>query len=161
MRCAQLRDHIGYELAPSDWFTIDQPTIAQFAAVTRDHQWIHVDVERAGREAGGTIAHGFLVLSLLSAMSAGQLRFEDAQSVFNYGFNRIRLTAPVRSGARVRLRQTLSNLEEKPSGLLLTSHCEIEIEGQPRPALVADWLVLITCASTQANGMSTKTGADS
>src|SRR5690554_1323918 len=119
MRCAQLGQQVGREQEVSPWIRIDQHMIDRFADVTRDQQWIHVDVERATREAGGTIAHGFLVLSLLSAMSAELLAIEDARSALNYGFDRIRLTAPVPCGARVRLRQKLTGLDQKASGLLL------------------------------------------
>ena len=133
---------VGQELGVSGWHTIDQARIDDFARVTEDAQWIHVDVERATSAAGGTIAHGLLTLSLLPAMASGIWKLAGVTSTLNYGFDRIRFTAAVPSGSRVRMRETLSRLEQRPSGLLITRHVVVELEGSDRAALVADWLGL-------------------
>ena len=140
---SELPGLVGQELGVSDWFSIDQSRIDAFARLTEDEQWIHVDVERATREAGGTIAHGLLTLSLMPAMAAGIWRLADVTSTLNYGFDRVRFTAAVPSGARVRMRETLLKIEQRPAGLLVTRRCVVEIEDGDRPALVADWLGLL------------------
>ena len=134
---------VGQELGASDWFEISQQRIDQFAEVTEDRQWIHLDVERAGRELGGTIAHGFLTLSMLSAMTYQVLQVEGVSRGVNYGFNRIRFIAPVAAGARVRSRERLLAVEPRAGGLALTRECTVEIEGGEKPALVAEWVGLI------------------
>ena len=139
----ELAELVGQELGTSDWFTLDQDRIDRFAAVTQDEQWIHVDVERAGREIGGTIAHGFLTLSMLSAMTYSLLRVEGASRGVNYGFNKVRFISPVSAGARIRLREVLTAAEPKGDGVTLTRECTVEIEGQAKPALVAEWLGLV------------------
>lgn len=131
---------VGTEVGASDWFLIDQDRIDRFAEVTEDRQWIHVDRERAKAAIGGTIAHGFLTLSLLSHLAAGILHFEGVRSGLNYGCDRVRFTCPVASGSRVRLRMTLSEATEILGGWALKYHCVMEIEGNEKPALVADWL---------------------
>ncbi|WP_044559047.1 MaoC family dehydratase [Azospirillum sp. B4] len=133
----------GRDLGYSDWMVVDQGRINAFADATADHQWIHVDVPRATWELGGTIAHGFLTLSLLAAMSYGLLEIRDAAKSVNYGFNKIRFLAPVPAGSRIRSRQVLDKVEEKGGGLVLTSTVTVEIEGQDRPALVAEWLTAV------------------
>ncbi|MBB6250904.1 MaoC family dehydratase [Nitrospirillum iridis] len=133
----------GRDLGCSDWMVVDQGRIDRFADATDDHQWIHVDVPRATQELGGTIAHGFLTLSLLAAMSYQTLEVRDARRGVNYGFNKIRFLAPVPAGARVRSRQTLDTVEEKAGGLILTRTVTIDIEGQEKPALVAEWLTAV------------------
>ena len=140
---AELAGLEGKELGVSGWFLVDQSRIDRFAALTQDEQWIHVDVERATRQAGGTIAHGLLTLSLLPAMAAEIWTAEGVTSVLNYGFDRVRFTAAVPSGASVRLRQTLLKLEQRSSGLLTTQRCVVEVQGSDKPALVADWLGLL------------------
>ncbi|WP_428395681.1 MaoC family dehydratase [Lichenicoccus sp.] len=139
---SELPSLVGQELGVSRWFAVEQPRIDGFAKLTEDEQWIHVDVARATREAGGTIAHGLLTLSLLPAMGAAVWRLEGTTSVLNYGFDRVRFTAAVPSGSRVRLCQTLLKLEERSSGLLITQRGTVEVEGGERPALVADSLGL-------------------
>ena len=139
---SELPGLVGGELGVSRWFSIEQPRIDDFAKLTEDEQWIHVDVARATSESGGTIAHGLLTLSLLPVMGSSIWRLEGTTSVLNYGFDRVRFTAAVPSGARVRLRETLLKLEERPSGLLITRRGAVEIEGGERPALVADSLGL-------------------
>ncbi len=134
---------VGRELGPSEWMTVDQAMIDKFADATGDHQWIHVDVERAKREmpGGKTIAHGYLTLSLVPRMAATLLQVIKRSRGVNYGSNKIRFTNAVPSGARVRLRQRLANVEEVPgNGVRVTSEMTVEIEGQERPALVAEIL---------------------
>ncbi len=141
---ASLRDHIGQEVGLTDWMTIEQERIDQFADATDDHQYIHVDAERAAQTPfGGTIAHGFLTLSLLSALSSrgGGLKLENTVMGINYGLDRVRFVHPVRAGQRVRGRFQLSAAEEKSPGRYLTRYAvTVEIEDEEKPALVADWL---------------------
>jgi acyl dehydratase len=139
----QLPGLVGQELGVSDWHLISQERINQFAEVTEDHQWIHVDVDRATREIGGPIAHGFLTLSMLSAMTYQVAVIEGVSRGLNYGFNKVRFLSPVPAGARVRLREKLTSVEEKAGGLALTRECTVEIEGQDKPALVAEWLGVV------------------
>lgn len=146
---AALSGRIGTEIGVSDWITVSQAMIDLFADATLDHQFIHVDPERARLTPfGGTIAHGFLSLSLLSRMSYDALpQIEGAQMGLNYGINRLRFLAPVRSGQRVRSRFTLGDVIEKsPGQLLLTHNVEVEIEGGEKPALAAEWLTLVVLA---------------
>ena len=136
-----LKQHIGRALGPSDWITVDQATIDKFAEATGDHQWIHVDVERARREmpGGKTIAHGFLTLSLLPRLHPMLLQVKNRKRSLNYGSNKIRFTNPVPAGSRIRLRQTIKSVEDVPDhGVRVTYESVIEIEGQERPALVAE-----------------------
>ncbi len=139
-----LQDHIGQEVGLTDWLTIEQDRIDQFADATDDHQYIHVDAERAAQTLfGGTIAHGFLTLSLLSALNSrgGGLKLENTVMGINYGLDRVRFVNPVRSGQRIRARFNLSSAEEKTPGRYLTRYAvTVEIEGEEKPALVADWL---------------------
>ena len=144
---ATIRDFVGQELGVSDWVTVDQQRIDEFAACTGDTQWIHVDVERARRESpfGTTIAHGYLTLSLLPVMQhdVGTLP-EGVTAALNYGADRLRFITPVKAGARVRDHITLVAVEDKGGGrLLLTSRHTVEIEGEEKPALTAVWLALI------------------
>ena len=133
----------GQELGVSDWLTIDQARVNQFAEATGDHQWIHVDVERATREMGGPIAHGFLTLSLIPFLGKDILKVEGVTRGINYGLNKVRFTNMVKVGARVRARQKLLAVEPKSGGLQLTSEVTIEIDGDPRPAAVAETISLI------------------
>jgi acyl dehydratase len=134
---------IGQEVGVSDWLEVDQARIDAFAEATGDHQWIHVDVERATREIGGPIAHGYLTLSLIPKLTAGLLQIEGVTRSLNYGSDKVRFTSPVRAGKRVRLRQTLLAVEAKAGGWQLRNRCTIEIEGEDRPACVAETLSLI------------------
>jgi acyl dehydratase len=134
---------VGRELGPSEWVTVDQAMIDKFADATGDHQWIHVDVERAKREmpGGKTIAHGYLTLSLVPRMAATLLEVTKRSRGINYGSNKIRFTNPVPAGSRIRLKQTIKNVEDVPdNGVRITSEMVIEVEGQERPALVAEVL---------------------
>lgn len=141
-----MKDLIGEEFGVSEWVTIDQPMIDKFAEATGDHQWIHVDVERAKQEmpGGKTIAHGFLTLSLVPRLGATIWKVENRSRGVNYGLNKLRFTAPVPEGARVRLSQKLLNAEDvKNDGIQLTFEHKIEIEGAERPALIAEGLSII------------------
>ncbi|MGH7309074.1 MAG: MaoC family dehydratase [Candidatus Rokuibacteriota bacterium] len=136
-----LTSHVGEELGPSEWMTIDQAMIDKFADATGDHQWIHVDVERAGRDmpGGKTIAHGYLTLSLVPRLAATLVKIHTARRGINYGSNRVRFTAPVPAGARLRLRLKIAKVEPvEGNGVRVTNEVTMEIEGQSRPALVAE-----------------------
>ena len=136
-----LAQHIGKELGPSEWMTVDQAMIDKFADATGDHQWIHVDVERARREmpGGKTIAHGYLTLSLVPRMAATLVKVANRKRGLNYGSNKVRFTNVVPAGSRVRLRQRIVNVEDVAgNGVRVTSEMRVEIEGQERPALVAE-----------------------
>ena len=137
---------VGREVGVSDWILIDQARIDTFAGVTEDRQFIHVDPEAAARTPfGGTVAHGFLTLSLLSRMAADAMLIpEGVRMGVNYGFEKVRFMAPVRSGRRVRGRFRLERLDEKrPGQWQFTHQVTVEIEGEEKPALVADWIGLI------------------
>lgn len=141
-----IRSRLGEEVGVSSWLTVDQARIDSFADATEDHQFIHVDPAAAAAAGlGGTIAHGFLSLSLLSRMAAdAALLPEGLKMALNYGFDRIRFLAPVRSGKRVRGRFVLDSVEEKAPGQLLMRHIvTVEIEGEDKPALSAVWLGLM------------------
>jgi acyl dehydratase len=143
---ADIRTRIGEEVGASGWIAIDQPRIDAFADTTEDRQFIHTDPQAAAQTPfGGTIAHGFLTLSLLSRMGAeAMLLPEGAGMAVNYGLDRVRFLAPVRSGSRVRGRFVLDSVEEKAPGQWLMRHVvTVEIEGAERPALTALWLALI------------------
>jgi len=142
-----ISQYVGQELGVSDWMTIDQERINHFADLTGDHQWIHVDVERAKRESlfGTTIAHGYLTLSLAAALSMelGIIPAGVSQAL-NYGLDKVRFLAPVKSGSRVRDRVVLLAAEPQGKGrLLLKFRNTIEIEGETKPALIADALSLL------------------
>ena len=137
----------GKELGVSGWVTVDQEMINQFAECTRDRQWIHIDVERAKRESPfkAPVAHGYLTLSLIAAMSyeLGALPAGTA-AAFNYGLDKVRFLAPVRVGSRVRLRSTLMSFDDKGGGqYLMKSNNVIEIDGEDKPALIAETLALL------------------
>lgn len=140
-----IKSRIGEEVGISSWFSIDQERIDNFAEATEDRQFIHVDPESAAAAGlGGTIAHGFLSLSLLSLMGAeAMLMPEGMKLVFNYGFDRVRFLAPVRSGKRIRGRFRLESVEEKRPGQYLFRHeVTVDIEGEDKPALTATWLAM-------------------
>lgn len=129
----------GQELGRSAWHQVTQAQINLFAEATGDFEWFHVDIPRATRELGGTIAHGFLTLAVVPALWGQIVRITGYGSGYNYGMDRTRFTAPVKAGARIRLRATMLPVEEKRGGLLIGAHCVVEIEGGDRPALVTDW----------------------
>jgi len=146
MEAVELKDLgslVGKEVGVSDWLQITQDRVNEFADATGDHQWIHVDVERATREIGGPIAHGYLTLSLIPHLSAGLLPVKGVSRGINYGSDKVRFTNMVRVGKRVRLRQTLAAVEEKSGGWQLKNLCTIEIEGEERPACVAETISLL------------------
>lgn len=141
-----VRAAVGTEIGVSPWRVVTQEMVDQFAAATDDHQFIHVDPERARKETsfGGTIAHGFLSLSLLSAFAYETIPPLDGAGIgINYGFDSVRFVAPVRTGTRVRARFTLADLNVRPSGWIqFTYDVTIEIENARKPALTARWLTL-------------------
>jgi acyl dehydratase len=137
---------VGQKLGTSDWLLIDQQRVNTFAEATGDFQWIHVDPERAAREfmAGGTIAHGYLTLSLLPGLMQDILKVEGVGHGINYGSNKVRFTNMVKVGSRVRAHQTLKAVEKrKDGGKQMTYEVTVEIEGQERPALIAETLGLL------------------
>jgi acyl dehydratase len=138
----QLEHRVGEEIAVSPWVEISQERIDTFARAIDDPQWIHVDRERANTSPfGTTIAHGFLTLSLLSHLSERTFSFADRKMGVNYGLNRVRFTAPVPSGSRVRARFTLKNFERlDDGGIQVTWNAVIEREGSDKPVLIAEWL---------------------
>ena len=142
----EINSRIGEEIGLSSWLTLDQERIDTFADATEDRQFIHVDPEAAAQTPfGGTVAHGFLTLSLLSRMAAEVVLIpETTKMVVNYGLERVRFLAPVRSGKRVRGRFRLNSVEAKaPCQMLLRHDVTVEIEGEDKPALSAQWLTLL------------------
>lgn len=136
-----LRALIGQELGISDWLEVTQDLIDRFAEVTGDHQWIHVDVERAKRDmpGGKTIAHGYLLLSLLPKLGAGIYKLSWPTRSINYGSDKVRIVNPVKAGARIRLRQSLVAVEDgAPGAHRITVRQTLEIEGEAKPAMIAD-----------------------
>jgi acyl dehydratase len=141
-----IRARVGQEVGVSSWFAMDQQRIDAFADATEDRQFIHVAADAAAQTPfGGTIAHGFLTLSMLSRMAAEAMLLPDTlKMAVNYGFDRVRFLAPVRSGKRVRGRFVLDSVDEKAPGQLLMRHSvTVEIEGEEKPALTAQWLGLM------------------
>ena len=142
----KLQASAGTEVGASPWRTVTQEIIDKFADATDDHQFIHVDPKRAASETpfGGTIAHGFLVLSLLSAMTYETLPPLEGEGIgINYGFERIRFVTPVKAGARIRARFVLAEVNVRPSGVVQMSYdVTIEVENTVKPALTARWLTL-------------------
>lgn len=138
----ELEARVGQEVGVSPWIEITQERIDTFAKAIGDFQWIHVDPERAKKSAfGGTIAHGFLTLSLLSHLSERTFSFSDRRMGINYGLNRVRFTSPVPVSSRVRARFTLQKFEKiEGDGVQVTWNVVVEIDGQAKPALVAEWL---------------------
>jgi acyl dehydratase len=148
---AGLGESVGQELGVSDWVTIDQPRIDTFASCTGDRQWIHVDVERARRESPfrGPIAHGYLTLAMVAplAMQVGVIP-SDAAAGLNYGIDKVRFLAPVRAGARVRLRVVLAGIEPREGGqVIMKTVNTMEVERSEKPALIAETLALLIPAS--------------
>ena len=142
----QLAEYVGSETGRSAWFTIDQGRIDRFADVTEDHQWIHVDREAAAEGPfGAPIAHGFLTLSLLSHLNEQAAMLPSGATMFiNYGLDRLRFITPVTEGSRIRVVSTLSDVSDRGDGrVLVTAHAVVEIEGEERPALVADLKTLV------------------
>ena len=132
-------EHLGY----SEWLEITQERVNQFAEATGDHQWIHVDVERATKELGAPIAHGYLTLSLLPMLSAQVMRVEGVTRGINFGCNKVRFTNMVPVGSKVRLKQKCLNVEARAGGKQVTMESTIEIEGKDRPAAVVEAISII------------------
>ena len=130
----------GQELGVSDWHMVSQEEINLFAEATGDFTWFHVDIPRAEQEMGGTIAHGFLTLSLLPALWHQIGEITEFKNGYNYGLDKVRFTSPVKAGARVRLRATMLPPQERRGGTIVGVQCVVEVEGDDRPALVADWM---------------------
>jgi acyl dehydratase len=146
-RFKTVHDLIGAEgtgLGNGDWLVVDQRRIDAFAAVTGDTQWIHVDAGRAAAGPfGGTIAHGYLTLSLVVALTEGLLSFESPVTQINYGLDRVRFLQPVPSGSRIRAGAELRHVRPGPTGMRIEVHVEVEIQGFDSPALVADTITLL------------------
>ena len=140
---AQLGGLVGREVATSDWLVITQDRINAFAEATSDHQWIHVDSGRARAETpfGATIAHGFLTLSLLSALMRDAVTVDGPRMALNYGLNRVRFVSPVPSGSRIRARVALATVDDMGDSIQATWGVTIEREGGDKPAVVAEWIV--------------------
>ena len=143
MRFDEIDGAVGRELGPTDWVVVDQETVNAFADATGDHQWIHTDVERAkAGPFGGTIAHGYLTLSMMPRFIGDAFKVTDASMMVNYGADKIRFTNPVPVGAKVRMKGVLASAEPKGAGKLIKLDIQIEVDGVERPALVASILFL-------------------
>ena len=142
LRVEDLKGLIGKEVAVSDWLTVSQERIDAFAGATEDHQWIHVDRERAAAESpyGTTVAHGFLSLSLLPYLLGQAVEIQGTRLGINYGLNRVRFTGPVPAGSRVRARFRLAAVEDIAKGVQTTWDVTVEREGEAKPVLVAQWI---------------------
>ncbi|MEO1475747.1 MAG: MaoC family dehydratase [Pseudomonadota bacterium] len=138
-----LESLVGEHVGVSDWHQIDQDRVNQFADATGDHQWIHVDVERATQFLGGPIAHGYLTLSLLPMLSGEVLRVDGVTRGINYGSNKVRFTNMVPVGSKVRLSQMCKSVEPKAGGKQMIMESTIEIEGEERPACVAEAISIL------------------
>ncbi len=141
---SDLHKYVGQEIGISDWVTITQEDITAFARLTHDEQWIHVNAERAARESPHktTIAHGFMILSYASKFAYETLAIQDVSMGLNYGLDRLRFTSPTPVNSRVRGRLTLLEVEDKPPGVKYKVSIVFEIEGQEKPACVAEWLAV-------------------
>jgi acyl dehydratase len=138
-----LKAHVGKEIGVSDWLTVTQERIQQFAEATEDRQWIHTDPARAARESpyGATIAHGFLTLSLISTIARQVLEIGGMRLAVNYGLNRVRFPSAVRAGARIRGHVQLMSIKDVEGGEEATFVCVVETEGAEKPCCIAEWIV--------------------
>jgi acyl dehydratase len=145
---------IGEEVGLSDWIVIDQHRIDQFAEATADHQWIHVDTERAAKEMpeGKTIAHGYLTLALIPAFTNHFVKVENLARAINFGLNKVRFYAPVPVGSRLRGRAVVLKAQQRAGALLLTSEVRLEVEGQQKPACIAETLGMYFFNEEKASG---------
>ena len=142
-----LKDYIGKDMGESDWLVVDQDRINQFADATLDHQFIHVDSEKATPLFGSTIAHGFLSLSLMAGLPAPQVAPENMTMAFNYGLDRVRFLTPVNVGSKVRIKAKLLSVDDKGDGrYLVKNEVIMEIEGQEKPAYIAESLTMYVTA---------------
>jgi acyl dehydratase len=139
-----IKARVGQELGISDWLEVTQAEIDKFAEATGDHQWIHVDVDKASQTPfGGTIAHGYYTLSLAPRFSYELYTIENVAFALNYGANKVRFPAPLKVGAKVRMRATLSNVEDVAGGVQITTTCTFETEGGEKPVCVAETLTRV------------------
>jgi acyl dehydratase len=143
---ADLPGLVGQEIGVSDWLEITQERVNRFADATGDHQWIHVDIERATKELGGPIAHGYLVASLIPFLARNIITYTGVSRGINYGSNKVRFTSAVPVGSRIRLRLKVKNVEQRGNALQVTNECTIEVENAERPACVAETVALIYAA---------------
>ena len=142
-----LKDYIGKDMGESEWLVVDQDRINQFADATLDHQFIHVDTEKATPLFGSTIAHGFLSLSLMAGMPAPQVAPDNMTMAFNYGLDRVRFLTPVNVGSKVRTKAKLLSVHDKGDGrYLVKNEVTMEIEGQEKPAYIAESLTMYVTA---------------
>ncbi|HET9530158.1 MAG TPA: MaoC family dehydratase [Blastocatellia bacterium] len=140
----ELKSLVGQEVGASDWLEVTQERVNQFADATEDHQWIHIDTERARTESpfGSTIAHGFLTLSLLPFLTAQALKVQgNFKMGINYGLNKLRFPSPVPVGSSIRARFTLQSVEDVPGGAQITWAVTVEAKGAQKPSLAAEWLI--------------------
>jgi acyl dehydratase len=140
---SEIQSLVGQEIGVSDWLEITQDRVNRFADATGDHQWIHVDVERATRELGAPIAHGYLVLSLIPFLAKNIVSYSGVSRGINYGSNKVRFTNTVPVGSRIRMRMQMLSCEARSGGLQTVNQFTIEIEGQERPACVAEVVSLV------------------
>jgi acyl dehydratase len=149
----RLGDLVGREIAESEWTTVTQDRINAFADTTDDHQWIHVDAERARGETpfGTTIAHGFLTLSLLSPLMRSAVTIGNSRMTLNYGLNRVRFVSPVPTGSRIRARFTVGKVEDLAESTQVTWNVIIEREGSDKPCVAAEWIVRYYPTATSAS----------
>jgi len=140
---SEVQSLVGQEIGVSDWLEITQDRVNRFADATGDHQWIHVDIERATKELGSPIAHGYLVLSLIPFLAKNIVQYQGVSRGINYGCNKVRFTNMVPVGSRLRMRVQLLSCEARGGGFQLINQCTIEIEGQERPACVAETVSIV------------------
>lgn len=140
---ADLPSLAGQEIGVSDWLEITQERVNRFADATGDHQWIHVDVERATKELGGPIAHGYLVLSLIPFLARNIISYQGVGRGINYGTNKVRFTNMVPVGAKIRLRLKMLSCEARGGGFMLANECTVEVENEQRPACVAETVAIL------------------
>ena len=140
----ELSAAVGEEMGPTDWLPITQERVDRFADATGDHQWIHVDRDRALRSPfGGTIAHGYLTLALIPMFASQLFHLEGLGAALNYGVNKVRFPAPVPVGASIRARATIADVVDVPAGKHMVTHYVIEIEDADKPACVAETVVML------------------
>lgn len=144
---AELPGLVGQEIGVSDWLEINQERVNRFADATGDHQWIHVDVERATKELGGPIAHGYLLISLIPFLSRNIVDYKDMARGLNYGVNKVRFTSPVAIGAKIRMRLKVLKCDMRAGGYVVTWEHVIEIEDETRAACVAETMAILYAAA--------------
>ena len=140
---ADIPGQVGTEIGVSDWLEITQDRVNRFADATGDHQWIHIDIERATKELGSPIAHGYLVLSLIPFLARNIVTYSGVSRGINYGSNKVRFVSTVPVGSRIRMRIKMLSCEARGGGFMVTNECTIEVENQDRPACVAETIGLI------------------